>query len=75
MRRAYIPPSNQAGQSPLWTTPPTPPTVQERRSAVAGFAADLCKLGPANHRYADGDLLFAHGHRRIQAATGRIAPH
>lgn len=24
--------------------------------------------------YADGDVLFAHGHRRIQAATSRIAP-
>ena len=58
----------------LWKTTPTPPTVQERRLVIAAFAADLCKLGPANFVYADGELLFAHGNRRIQAATGRIAP-
>ncbi|MBC7657351.1 MAG: class II glutamine amidotransferase [Frankiaceae bacterium] len=58
----------------LWKIASTPPTVQERRSVVAAFAADLCKLGPANFPYADGEVLFAHGHRRIQAATGRIVP-
>ena len=58
----------------LWNPASPPPTLQERRSVVAAFAADLRKLGPANFLYADGEVLFAHGHRRIQAATGRIAP-
>ena len=58
----------------LWKIASTPPTVQERRLVITAFAADLCKLGPANFLYADGEVLFAHGNRRIQAATGRIAP-
>lgn len=57
----------------LWKISPTPPTVQERRLVIEAFAADLCKLGPANFLYTDGEVLFAHGNRRIQAATGRIA--
>ena len=36
------------------------------------FAADLRKLGPANFFYADSDVLFAHGHRCVQPANGRI---
>lgn len=58
----------------LWRTPSPPPTLQERRSVVAEFAADLRNLGPANFLYSDGQVLFAHGHRRIQSATGNIAP-
>lgn len=50
------------------------PTVHARRAAVERFAADLSTLGPANFFYADGDVLFAHGHRRIQAATGNVGP-
>jgi predicted glutamine amidotransferase len=51
-----------------------PPSLDERASLVAAFAADLRPLGPANFLYADGDTLFAHGDRRIQGATGQIAP-
>ena len=51
----------------------TPP-LQQRLDIVAAFAADLRTLGPANFLYADGDTLFAHSHRRIQPATGSIAP-
>jgi glutamine amidotransferase len=47
--------------------------VQTRLAVVADFAAELRKLGPANFLYADGDALFAHGHRRIQA-DGRVEP-
>jgi len=36
--------------------------------------AHLRKLGPANFRYADGDVLFAHGHRRVQPTTGKVEP-
>ena len=56
----------------LWQAAVTPPPFAQRWSVVSEFAADLCKLGPANFLYSDGEVLFAHGHRRIQA-DGRIA--
>ena len=58
----------------LWDTTPSPPRLEDRLSVVAAFAADLRTLGPANFLYADGETLFAHGHRRIQPATGVVAP-
>lgn len=58
----------------LWGSMPTMPPLQERLAVIAEFAADLRKLGPANFLYADGDTLFAHGHRRIQSASGNVAP-
>jgi len=57
----------------LWDSTSRLPSLDERLSIVSQFAADLRKLGPSNFLYADGDTLFAHGHRRIQAA-GDIAP-
>ena len=60
--------------SDLWRPSIAPPGVETRLAVVAAFAADLRELGPANFLYADGEVLFAHGHRRIQAATGRIEP-
>ena len=59
--------------STLWAGDAVP-SLDARVSLLAAFAADLRPLGPANFLYADGDALFAHGHRRIQGATGRIAP-
>lgn len=59
---------------PLWTRARGVPSLQARLSLVADFAAGLRQLGPANFLYADGDALFAHGHRRIQPAVGRIEP-
>jgi predicted glutamine amidotransferase len=56
----------------LWHAAVMPPPLAQRWSVVAQFAADLSKLGPANFLYSDGEVLFAHGHRRIQA-DGRIA--
>jgi glutamine amidotransferase len=50
------------------------PSLGQRLEVVAGFAAELRKLGPANFLYCDGETLFAHGHRRIQPAVGRIEP-
>ena len=58
--------------SGLWRPSVAPPGVEERLAVVAAFAADLRELGPANFLYADGEVLFAHGHRRIQSASGRI---
>ena len=40
------------------------PSVAERHREVAAFARALATLGPANFLYTDGDVLFAHGHRR-----------
>jgi predicted glutamine amidotransferase len=62
-----------ARQRALWTGDAVP-SLDARASLLATFAADLRPLGPANFLYADGDALFAHGHRRIQGGTGRIAP-
>ena len=50
------------------------PSLQARRSLVNAFAADLRELGPANFLYADGDALFAHGHRRLQRVSRRAEP-
>ncbi len=57
---------------PLWSTGAIP-TLDHRLDIVARLAAELRDLGPANFIYGDGDALFAHGHRRIQAG-GAIAP-
>lgn len=48
----------------LWLTSDEPPQLHERFKVVRDFAAELRPLGPANFLYADGDVLFAHGHRR-----------
>lgn len=58
---------------PLWENEGLP-SLPARMEILAGFAADLRALGPANFFYADGDVLFAHSHRRIQRSTGRIEP-
>jgi predicted glutamine amidotransferase len=58
----------------LWGSTDLVPPVEDRLRVIARFAADLRKLGPANFLYADGETLFAHGHRRIQADSGEIAP-
>jgi hypothetical protein len=50
------------------------PPLDTRLSVLTTFAADLRALGPANFLYADGDALFAHGHRRLQPGSGRAEP-
>ena len=50
------------------------PSLELRMALLAGFAADLRKLGAANFLYADGDAVFAHGHRRLILPSGRIEP-
>jgi len=37
------------------------------------FANDLGQFGPANFLYCDGEVLFAHGHRRKQS-DGQYSP-
>ena len=50
------------------------PTPMDRLGVVARFAAELRELGPANFLYADGDLMFAHGHRRLRPDGSTAAP-
>lgn len=40
------------------------PSLDERLATVAAFARDIRDLGPANFIYSDGDVIFAHAHRR-----------
>jgi predicted glutamine amidotransferase len=56
---------------PLWDR--GVPALNERLDEVVAFAEDLRTLGPANFLYSDGELIFAHGHRRRNDA-GTIEP-
>lgn len=58
----------------LWHNASALPSIDDRLAVVTAFAKDLRELGPANFLYTDGEVLFAHGHRRIQAASGKIEP-
>ncbi len=40
------------------------PDLDDRLREVRVFASDLRTIGPANFLYTDGDVIFAHGHRR-----------
>lgn len=57
--------------APLWEE--GVPSMDDRSFAVRSFASDLRALGPANFIYTDGDVIFAHGHRRTQGG-GDIRP-
>jgi predicted glutamine amidotransferase len=48
------------------------PSLEARMTLLAAFAADLRLLGAANFLYADGDALFAHGHRRLTRLGGPV---
>ncbi len=52
----------------------TPPSLDARMTLLTAFAADLRKLGAANFLYADGDVVFAHGHRRLTGPGGQVEP-
>ncbi len=56
----------------IWSAPNAMPTLRRRFQIVSSFAGELRKLGPANFLYSDGELLFAYGHRRKHADTGKI---
>lgn len=58
----------------LWGDTSAKPSAAKRLEVVKNFAADLRVLGPANFLYSDGEILFAHGHKRIQAGSGLIKP-
>ncbi len=50
------------------------PSLEQRFGIVARFAERLRPLGPANFLYSDGDVLFAHAHRRTQPGRNCIEP-
>lgn len=50
--------------APLWRGSKGPPPLQDRLGIFADTAAELARLGAANFLYSDGEVLFAHGHRR-----------
>lgn len=56
----------------IWKDRNTTPTLRDRFLIVSSFARELRGFGPANFLYSDGALLFAHGHRRKHADTGRV---
>lgn len=58
---------------PLWRAGP-PPAAAARLEVVTRFATELRALGPANFLYSDGEMLFAHAHRRHQADGSIRAP-
>jgi len=60
--------------SALWIEPARPPTLEARLTVVSSFARELRTFGPANFLYADGEVLFAHGHRRKQTGTDTLVP-
>ena len=56
----------------IWNSRNISPKLRDRLHVVSTFARGLRALGPANFLYSDGDMLFAHGHRRKHAETGRV---
>lgn len=57
--------------APLWDA--GAPSEETRVAAVRAWCAEMARLGPFNMLYGDGELLFAHAHRRRQR-DGRVAP-
>ena len=47
----------------VWSRGPRP-TIRERCDVVSEFASQMREAGALNFLYCDGELLFAHGHRR-----------
>jgi len=58
---------------PLWLDAGDSPSLERRRDVLEWFARELRDLGVGNFLYCDGELLFAHGHRRHQS-DGEIRP-
>ena len=56
----------------IWSQASAVPPLSARFAIVSSFASEVRALGPANFLYSDGDALFAHGHRRKHAETGKI---
>jgi len=59
---------------PLWNSANAAPPLADRLEIAAGFAKELGEIGLANFLYCDGEVIFAHGHRRKQADGKCSAP-
>lgn len=62
------------GLTHLWLRAEGVPQLDRRMSIVAAFAEEIRGLGSANFLYADGDVLFAHGHQRTHGEQGIRPP-
>ncbi len=64
--------------APLWTRAAgTTPSLDARFEIVARTAEQLRSMGTANFLYADGDVLFAHAHKRrfdVDGTFGEVRP-
>jgi glutamine amidotransferase len=58
----------------LWLGATGLPRLEDRFRIVSAFAQELRAMGPANFLYADGDALFAHGHKRTNGGEGIRPP-
>ncbi len=58
----------------LWLSSTEVPPLTHRHQIVSQFAAEISPLGAANFLYADGDAFFAHGNKRTQPTSGKVAP-
>lgn len=58
----------------VWRNANGLPSVEARMDVFAEFAADMAEFGPLNALYADTDVLFAHGHKRIWEEEGLDSP-
>lgn len=58
----------------MWLDAAGVPPFEARWEVVSAFATELRALGPANFLYADGEVLFAHGHRRMHGTEGIRPP-
>jgi predicted glutamine amidotransferase len=59
----------------LWRDGDSPPALDDKVAVIAGIAARLRELGPANFLYSDGDTLIAHADKRAwEEAGGFSAP-
>ncbi|MGH0036987.1 MAG: class II glutamine amidotransferase [Myxococcota bacterium] len=63
-----------ARQEDLWLGSSGVPKLEERLAIVDGFARELRRLGTANFLYWDGDVLFAHGHKRRSPGVPEARP-
>jgi glutamine amidotransferase len=50
--------------APLWRGAEGAPPLADRLAMVAEVAGELASMGSANFLYSDGDVLFAHAHKR-----------
>jgi predicted glutamine amidotransferase len=58
--------------SEIWKTPDIMPDFQTRLDTFKSFVQEIREIGPLNILYSDGEVIFAHGHRRHNPITDKI---